>query len=138
MPTVSVYLSEDVFLDVTKVADDKDISVSKVLSSSFRSPIKKEVAGYVDALAGIEKRLDSIEKKLDNLIKVYRIEHAESPVKEAEKIKKEQVDPKILEANDRLTKIKTEVKGALNTPEKVSQFLGGYSKDRQLGKRGAK
>ena len=67
MPTVSIYLSEDVFLDVTKIAEERDISVSKVLASSFRSPIKKEVAEYVDAFTKFEERLDRIEKKLRSL-----------------------------------------------------------------------
>jgi len=136
MPSVTIYLSQEVMDDVVGIAEERGISVSKVLASSFRSPIKKEVGEYVDAFVKFEKRLDSIESKLDGLIKVYRIERSESPVREAEKISREKITPQEEEIlRKAMTKIPNAIKDISDIPDryKPPEFVGGVPKAKWKG-----
>jgi len=57
--------------------------------------------------------------------------------KSAEEFMKKQIetDEDIRKANERLMKKRVEVKGAIKTVKDVPQWAGGYSKERQLGKK---
>jgi len=69
MPTVSIYLSDELLGDIQKVSELKGISVSKVLAESFRDPNVSERV-IVNPPVNPQKlfdRLDRIEEKLDNL-----------------------------------------------------------------------
>jgi len=80
----TIYVPEGYDWDGLKVrADDAGLSVSEFLLSG------QGAGGKFFSPRFLEERLSSIESKLDGLIKVYRIEHSEGPVKEAAKIIKD-------------------------------------------------
>ncbi len=153
MATVSVYIPDDAYERIRVEVLERDLTVSSYLVRC------SDPLGDLSKIPG-GSQLDRIEKKVNFLVKLKcgAIETIKVPAREDDSpefdvdavsdmaqgivggIRPEEPrdnfsDVDLEEANERLKKKRTEIKGAIKTAKDVPKVLG-YSKDKQLGKKG--
>ena len=123
MPTVSVYVPEMVLQKAEAESKEKKISLSKVL---LGNKVMEPSTDYFG-------KLDRIEKKLDKICNLLEGDKAKKTIREnkIESSKGRDLSSKISKA-EKMSVI------AKKKPESLTGWSGGYSKDRQIGKKGKK
>ena len=129
MPTVSVYVPEMVLQKAEAESKEKKISLSKVL---LGNKVMEPSTDYFG-------KLDRIEKKLDKICNLLEGDKAKKTIREKkiESSKGKDLSSKISKADEEMLREKMSIISKKG-PESLTGWQGGYSKDRQIGKKGKK